>query len=328
MSIFLRQTRSLKQKKGPTRIALPEKIKVITTLCPGDAFGIKCQEIRSTIPLGKKVKVLWDANEGTTVTKAEYIGKILAKMSKKGLAIAVDGNIVTICSEVMQKEEIEPLLRMANETLPSVLSLFLKTFVWIKECKVEIGEAVFHYEISATKHSINVTTRDRQESIIGGAMPLLIGSGKEIGLLLNALHYFKQAERLNCVEPDRVTMTSEVLLNLAKSAEMLFTSNRDKARARASEWGIADKVVETRLIPLLLIRNQIDVAHASASPLTEDERSLVVEFMDHALASLGKILKDLIEKANAGEIVIPEPSKTVDPDKRRLLRAMSKYIGK
>ena len=105
-------------------------------------------------------------------------------------------------------------------------------------------------------------------------------------------------------------MLGELILNLAKSLEMLLTSNRYVARARASEWGFTTDEVEERIIPIYLLRNEIGIAHASSGPLTQSQIATILDFSDTALTFVGGFLRQVFE---AGDHKPHLPSRYASP---------------
>jgi hypothetical protein len=132
--------------------------------------------------------------------------------------------------------------------------------------------------------------------------------------------------RLSALEPDRHSLLAEVLLNLTKAVEILLTSDRDRLRETALAWGLSAEQVERQLIPLLLIRNQIDVAHPKMSGLGSEERRILEHFVIAATINVGKFLDQVLALLHERKIVLPDYSEELDKKDKDLFRSMSNYL--
>jgi hypothetical protein len=79
------------------------------------------------------------------------------------------------------------------------------------------------------------------------------------------------------------------------------------------------------MIPLLLIRSNLDIAHVATGPLSIEERRIVVDFADRALANVGRILDRLLLAALNGQLALQPTSETLENDKRELIEALNRY---
>src|SRR5260221_635501 len=91
--------------------------------------------------------------------------------------------------------------------------------------------------------------------------------------LLAALHYFHVAVRLNRAGSTSGEFMAEVMLNLAKTMEVLFPpsgdgKNRDAARRGLRDLGYEDSEIESDFLPAMALRNEVDVAHVDLSLFT------------------------------------------------------------
>ncbi|MBE9569247.1 MAG: hypothetical protein IMF11_01355, partial [Proteobacteria bacterium] len=145
--------------------------------------------------------------------------------------------------------------------------------------------------------------------------------------VIAAFYYYRQAERLAALEPDRQAMVAEVVLNLTKALEIIFSSDRDQLRFRASRWGFDTNLVEEKIIPLFLLRNQMDVAHVATGPLTPDQKQVVLNFTDIAFSHVHDVLKRVAELVRSGEIELDPISRSLDKDKEELIQTLKKYSG-
>jgi hypothetical protein len=129
------------------------------------------------------------------------------------------------------------------------------------------------------------------------------------------------------IEPDRHSMAAEVLLNLTKSLEILFTDDRDTLRTRAKTWGIPVKEIEQKIIPIFLLRNEIDVAHVSTGHLNKQERHTIFGFTVAAIDNVQQILLPIYEKVISDQIVLEPVSYSLTSHKKKLLADIKEYLN-
>jgi hypothetical protein len=122
-------------------------------------------------------------------------------------------------------------------------------------------------------------------------------------------------------------MTAEVVLNLTKAIEVIFSSNRDRLREKAREWGFDHNFIEQRVVPLFLIRNELDVAHAASTPLTAEQHQCLIDFTDRALTHVHTLLSRISELEASGKLQLDPISSSLDKQKEKLLTDIKRYAG-
>lgn len=144
---------------------------------------------------------------------------------------------------------------------------------------------------------------------------------------LSALSYLRQARRLTSIQPCPEPFVSEIVLNLAKAIEILFRGeNREALRVRAREWNYDRDEVDQFLIPILILRSSLDVAHPALTQLSPEQRSTVIGFSFEAIRHVEKLLLHVGTSLFAGAIRLEEPSESVEKDKSQLLKRITEYL--
>ena len=129
------------------------------------------------------------------------------------------------------------------------------------------------------------------------------------------------------MEPNRESMVAEVLLNLTKAVEIIFSNNRKRLRTRARKWGFSEVFIEKRIIPLLLIRNELDIAHVTTSPLDIDQRQVIINFTRAAFMAVHELIERIFKLAKDKEIKLQPTSQHVESDKKKLLQNIAHYLN-
>lgn len=324
MSYFLLQQRHLRpvDKGQPT---FPASLTTNIRFGPSDAFGVPATGPRTTGKRAAPAVLRWNANEGTSTWEGDLIEKIQAELKIGPVSASWSGDVLQLAVGVTSFNASEQVISSVSHLLPAFLSLRLRVFVWIQEFIANIGGVNYRLETATHRYGITLATTDHNAE---GAMQSIHAwsAQRPEGLhAVMALYYYRQAMRLASLEPDRQSMAAEVILNLAKAIEIIFSSNRDQLRSRAAEWGFDGQFIERWIVPILLIRNELDVAHVASAPLKLTEHQAVLDFLDRAFVQVHTLLERVLELNQAESLALDPPSESLDADKRKLLRSIEAY---
>ena len=127
--------------------------------------------------------------------------------------------------------------------------------------------------------------------------------------LVAGLHYFHVACRLARVGCTAGEFVSEVVLNLAKSLEVLFPPvrdghSRDAARSGLKTLGFSDEEIECDFIPAMALRNEIDVGHIELGLFKMVQLKTIHAFTERAESSFREMFERLLGLIESGELDI------------------------
>lgn len=324
MSLFHFQHRLAKLRQGALPTAFPEDVALEIRFGPEDAFGVPC-EPRTVALRAQPARILFNANEGVTHLEAELIAKITGTRNSGDLKASLNGNCLLLARRVDLLDEAIRFATWANQLLPPLLSLRFHTFVWIKEFGIQLGAARLSFEIGELISTIPTATTEGNMQRVWTCLDEWGQITPEHRRLVGALYYYRQALRLSQLQPDQISLVPEVVLNLTKALEIIFTDNRDTARQRARSLGFSDQEIEEVLVPVFLIRSRFDIAHVATGPLSLEERQVIVAFSSRAIANVAKILARVAQAGMTGQFVFDRTSTTLEKEKRELIEALDRY---
>ena len=139
-------------------------------------------------------------------------------------------------------------------------------------------------------------------------------------------YYWRQAYRLRSNHPFTISFLPDVVLNLAKAIEIVLSGHRDTARKRARDFGLDSKFIEERIVPILIVRNHLDVGHPATGVLSQEEIKVLSDYSDQAFESVSKLLDDLFVKVNSGAITLPKVDESVGSDRVELISELRQYL--
>jgi len=329
MSLYLLQRRYIKACGEDRRITFPAKATANIELGPEDAFGVPSSAPRTTLQLNSKTSVIFNANEGISSIEAELIQKVQAHTKTDGVAADLNGNRLRLTLTAGSLNEAGMMAMSLNQFLPPLFTLHFQVFIWIKSFRLYINDCEFNYEVTEMIRGCTIATgKLNSDRAIKSLQEWRGVCNKECHRLISALYYLRHAHRLFDLEPDPQSMTAEVLLNLAKALEIVFSSNREELRRKANAWGFEKEFVEKKIVPVLLFRNQVDVAHPAAAPLTLEQWNTVRGFLAAAMVHVREVLRRVTELVMSGGIELDPMPESLDKEKEKLLETLKKYPGK
>jgi hypothetical protein len=265
--------------------------------------------------------------EGVTSFDGPLVGAIEAEFQVQGVAVKVQGNTLVIRGYVTSLENAYAWLTWMNALFPVLMSLKFSVFVWIKTFEARIGEGRYRLDSSTLRYTITTSTVEERIAEVKSSIEDWLGCRHERHhRMYSAFYYLRHAQRLAVLQPCSESMVGEVILNLAKSLEVVFGSaQRDVIRDKARQWGIHASEVETFIVPLVLLRNEMDVAHVGIEPLTPAQRQILLDFMGAAMIYIRGLLQRIFQGASAGSVQL-DPVPSSNHDRSRLLQRIATQL--
>jgi hypothetical protein len=324
MTLFLPESRHLADEAGIGRPTFPADVLHTIALAPEDAFGAQGTALRSVLRFGSTARHSANFNDGTSSVEGDLIESLQFDKDFGALHLTLTGNQLFLSHSAKSIADVFAVAQPASLSIPALLTLRVGVFVWIKQFAIRIGDKEFNFRVGYIPGSFLVESRETmtQKVIAGLEDWFTLTHGHE--RLFSSTHYFRQALRL-WRQPDHVALVAEIILNLTKALEILLTPQRDVARERAASWGFTNEQIEQWIIPLYLLRNQMDVAHSSFGPLNPDERTLVIDFTSQAIKHVGELIAHVRNGVTHGNIALEPVTGALDIERRRLLAALAEY---
>jgi len=94
------------------------------------------------------------------------------------------------------------------------------------------------------------------------------------------------------------------VLNLAKVAEILFSSSRDSVREGLKGLAYTDVEIEAWFLPALALRSKLDVAHVSMASLSEEQLQVLHEYTEGAIKNYRELMTRLLSKYDLGDYAL------------------------
>ena len=294
---------------------------------PEDAFGAPGADPRTTTPILRDARALWNRNEGIATIEGEIIDPVRVNLSENGLELSFQGNVLTMYFLTASVEDVDAIGRWVVQMTPPILSIHLEVPVWLKEFKFDVGGKQYSFGVlGGGTHTWFVTSPEHSSAQIERSLRDALNLQEDELRLISAMHYYRHAIRLSRLDPDRESMVAEVILNLTKAIEILASDNRETIRKVSANLGFKSDEIESRIIPLVLIRSRLDVAHVATGPLSVHERAVVRRFSDTAIVVVREFILRAQEGVRTGAIRLRPLSASLEKEKSDLLQRIATYI--
>lgn len=333
MSNFWNLERRIVVEDG-VAIEWPATAKLRVELQPNDLFGISSLIAPQTTITGE-TQVTFDGPTGKiSILAKQPLDPAFFLGTYSNGEIRVEGNIVHLTALLTDWDCLENLLTWLSTALTQFLSVQVGVFVDVSTIDGTISGRSLRALYAAESYSLVLARVDNQTrdaairaSLLGPAQ-----NQSSYPRFAASASYFRHALRL--LSPRQVNFPpylayAEVLLNLAKCVEILVSgSNRDDQRKEFDALGFTGDQVETIIMPIIIIRNQLDVAHPTSGYRTKEEIAVLRKFVDRAVKNVSQLLRRISQQiAIKDDFLKPLPGLPND-ERSKLIKTLEGYLTK
>ena len=212
--------------------------------------------------------------------------------------------------------------------LPLLISVEFADPVYIEAVEAHIEDQHFRWELAGWMAPFEATSQQCQQERVERALrrySLVAAPAQR--RLLGALHYFHIACRLLGQGSYPGEFLAESLLNFDRCLVVLYGPKRDSVRSALRNLGFSEAEIEGQFIPIMLLRNSIDVGHPSLATLSRDQLEVLQRFADNAEGSFRFLLSSLLRALESGSDVIPSyEDDGPDPALVRTIEILRKHL--
>lgn len=282
------------------KISFPNFVELEICLEPTEMFGVG-DKLTKTIECGSAPNFYFSFDTGKYGFLSGHLSKqidTIFEWPKTNIQVELHGNKVYAKFECMDIKQLEPVIATLLHIFPTLLTLELLEPPVITSIVGQVGDARFRLGIpKSTMIKFRVSTKETQEQSIKDVFNMLIPITEESNRrLAAALHYFYIAERLTEAGNSPQEFMREVILNYCKVLEILFSENRKAVREGLSELGYTNDEIELNFIPVMILRNEIDVGHVTISMFKQSELNELHNYIGNINGDFRKLLKLVIAK--------------------------------
>ncbi|NQU69835.1 MAG: hypothetical protein HQ514_04760, partial [Rhodospirillales bacterium] len=288
--------------------SFPADAEIRFHLQPLQPFGMMAGGGRTTVrDVG--ASSFFNANTGVhTIESKMPLQPLEVVIEEPTRVFSLNGNVLAITETFDTFETLRQTIESVYFCLPMLLNVTFADSPTVERVDGTIGEYGFRWELSNWHMRFAITSQELQEERIVQAwqrMPLF-ADGSPRRRLLAALHYFHVACRLDISGETPGEFLPEMLLNLAKTLEVLFPphgegTSLDATRTGLRELGIENENIERDFVPAIALRNHVGVGHALIALFTSDQLKVLHEYTERAENAFRDMLDTMIQKIESGD---------------------------
>ena len=289
-------------------LVFPAQCEIRFHFRPRQPFGLEPGGGRTAVR-AVAAEARFNANTGQhTVESKKPLTQLDVRLREPIRTIQWAGNVLIVRQQFETLAKLKEMIESVYFGLPMLLNVSFADPPYIERVDGSVGSSGFRWELSHWNMEFRMTTQEKQEAAV-------VESWKKMGLfaeghrrrLLAGLHYFHVACRLSRQGSTAGEFVAEVVLNLAKTLEVLFPPegdgrSRDAARSGLAALRFSQDEVEGNFIPALALRNEIDVAHVELGLFTVDQLKVIHAFTERAEAAFREMFDRLLARIEAGEV--------------------------
>lgn len=303
--------RVFRHKPGE-ELTFPAQCEVRFHFQPPQPFGAAAGGGRTAVR-AIPASALFNANSGAhTIESKEPLSPLLVTIQDPIRTVRLAGTTLAISQQFGSLPEFQNTIEGVYFVFPTLLNAPFADPPYIERVDGEVGSTAFRWELAEWRAEFRTTTQEQQEERFTKAWGhMSIISEPRRRRLVTGLHYFHVACRLAREGCTAGEFIAEVILNLAKSLEVLFPpasdgKTRDATRLGLRALGFSDKDIECDFIPAMALRNEIDVGHVELGLFTMDQLRVIHSFTERAEGAFRELFERMLSRIESGEAdVVP-----------------------
>ena len=283
----------------------PSAAEVVFCFQPLQPFGMEAGGGR-TATRAEPARMLFNANTGQhSVESTTPLAPLDVRIEEPMRTLTLKGNELTVVQHFDNLGVLQEFIESLYFGAPLLLAVDFADPPRVERVQGRIGEVKFRWELANWRAEIDITSQERQEQRVLDAWGRFAAvAGENRRRLLAALHYFHVACRLRQEAKFPGEFMAESLLNLHKVLEVLYGPRRDEVRAALAALGFGDEEIERDYIPVMILRDSIDIGHPSLELLSQQQLTTLHRFAERGERAFRMLLTRLLDAVVAGRVVV------------------------
>jgi hypothetical protein len=287
-------------------LAFPAHCDVRFHFQPLQPFGVKASGGRTAVR-AVAASALFNANSGEhTIESTQPLRSLDVTIEDPIRRVRLTGNVLCVSQHLQGGQELTEMVESIYFGLPLLLNLPFADPPYVERVEGSVGPNPFRWELSQWQMEFRTTTQDTQASAVAQAWTRLgLLATPHRRRLIAGLHHFHTACRLARQGNTAGEFVAEVILNLAKTLEVLFPPDgdgrtRDAVRRALQQLGFSEAQIEGDFTPAMALRNEIDVGHVELGLFTMDQLKIIHAFTERAEGAFRDLFDRLLSQIESG----------------------------
>lgn len=306
MLTYLLHERVFKAEESK-QLEFPNTLVVTAKLSPPVIFGVGNDYSRLVVH-ESKAHMIWNANTGRIQSKSEKpLSPLDVTVEGNDTKFVLQGDVLTYTLTCGSLDQLLGCLNGLQFVFPAFLNLKFPDPPTVEYIKGKLGDVEFRWEHKDIIHTFTPQTSEILEEHVAefiNTLPLI--SGTRNRRLVAAIYYFYTSSRLLVSGHSQWEFMAECILNLCKTLEILFGREMDSIRKGLSKLGYKSEEIEGDFIPLVILRNVMDVAHPRIAVFQQDSLSTLYVYLSNTESRFRNLLEKAISAINEGKLILPQ----------------------
>ena len=316
-------------------LPFPNSAEILIVLGPLQPFGSEAGGGHTTVQsTGAQVEFNANTGEHFIVSKSP-LSPLDVTIEEPDRRWELRGNELRLVIEHCEtNQELTELIESLFRALPILLNVEFADPPVIERIEGKVGETRYRWELADWRMDFDVTTQEVQErKFVDSWQRIALLSDSNNRRLIGALHYFHIASRLRSAGHSPWEFTAESILNLTKTLETLFPptgdgKKRDAVRRSLAVLEYSDEEIERDFIPVMALRDEIDVGHVDLSLYTRRQLNALHRYTQAADNVFSGLLQRLMLHMEKGSFtLIPHAPSSPDSVARRIIEKLERHFA-
>lgn len=316
-------------------LPFPNSAEILIVLGPLQPFGSEAGGGHTTVQsTGAQVEFNANTGEHFIVSKSP-LSPLDVTIEEPDRRWELRGNELRLVIEHCEtNQELTELIESLFRALPILLNVEFADPPVIERIEGKVGETRYRWELADWRMDFDVTTQEVQErKFVDSWQRIALLSDSNNRRLIGALHYFHIASRLRSAGHSPWEFMAESILNLTKTLETLFPptgdgKKRDAVRRSLAVLEYSDEEIERDFIPVMALRDEIDVGHVDLSLYTRRQLNALHRYTQAADNVFSGLLQRLMLHMEKGSFtLIPHAPSSPDSVARRIIEKIERHYA-
>jgi hypothetical protein len=316
----------------------PNRAVLQVKLGPGTAFGTE-DRLSRTLVRAREATVRLNANTGRWLAQSRPpLERLEVLIESPTSRFSLDGDSLLYEFDCASMEELDGTINGIKWVLPALLNLQFSEPRMIEHVRGRVGDTRFRWEHKPDEWRIHmrpVTAESLEQHVAESWEKLPLFNGTANRRLAAALSYFHVAVRLSVSGDSPWEFMAESILNYAKCLEILFArseDSRDDIRQELRTLSFTDEEIEGDFVPVLVLRNWVDVAHPKVAIFKARDMKVLYRYMADCEERFRALLIRVLAGFSEGQYHLPQDADlSLKPEDQRdvdrLVEQMKSRLG-
>lgn len=294
------QDRVISIKNGSRELEFPNDLKIEAEYGPAEAFGVSNNPSGLCVK-GNEFHFIYNANNGRVLSQSiPPLPPLFTRIEQDNVIIELSGTTLRIQTKCENSTELLNILLTCLHGYPSLFNIEFPDPPVMLTLTGSLGRTEFRWEFEEATSYFRPKSKEELENHVFNSINNLPKLPMQY---LAACTYFYTASRLIASGYTQWDFMAESILNLCKTLQILFGESMDNVRYGLKQIGYSTEEIEIDFIPLVVLRNNFDVAHTQSIIPQSDQLKVLYRYLIKSEDHIRDLLKVMFDQIIDGTLL-------------------------